>query len=498
MGQSPTAHGDDLGLLAETVLQPGFVGTEAPEWILRRIAGGLGSAVLFGRNVDTPDQVAALVGQLRAENPDLIVAIDEETGDVTRLHARSGSTRPGNYALAAIDDVELTEAVARDLGTELAGLGINLNYAPSADVNSDPGNPVIGTRAFGSDPDVAARHVAAWVRGQQSAGVGACAKHFPGHGDTHTDSHHGVPVIEHDQEWIRAVELTPFRAAVQAGVRAVMTGHLLVPAFDWENVATHSSAILRGLLRDELGFTGLVITDGIEMAGSAGRLGIGGSAARAIVAGADAICVGGENADETVIDRMRDSIVAAVHDGSLPAERLADAAARVRAYAAWSAAARARDDRAVDDAEVGTSAARRALQIRTPDGVNAVRPLTVAPHVLKLATGTNLAVGPTPWGLAEPMRARFAATTAAELAADGDLDDALRPADGRPLVVVVRDAHRHNWVADRLARVVRLRPDAVVVEMGVPAAEPVGAAHIATFGAARACGEAVAELLAGR
>jgi beta-N-acetylhexosaminidase len=485
-----------LRLMAEAVLQPGFDGTAAPDWVRRRIAGGLGGVVLFGRNIAGPQQVAALVGQLREENPDLVVAIDEEAGDVTRLHARSGSTRPGSYALAAIDDPALTETVARDLGIELDRLGINLNYAPSADVNSNPGNPVIGTRAFGPDPAVAARHVAAWVRGQQSVGVGACAKHFPGHGDTQVDSHHGVPVIDRDREQIQAVELVPFRAAIAAGVRAVMTGHLLVPAYDRENVATHSPAILHGLLRAELGFEGLVVTDGIEMAGSAARYGIGGSAARAIAAGADAICVGGENDGEDVVDLMSDCIVAAVHDGALPAERLADAAERVRAYAAWSATTRAGAAGVVADSGAALDAARRALRIRTPDGRNDVRPITAAPHVLEFAAHVNLAVGATPWGLAEPLRARFDGTTATTVDAGDDLDAELASAVGRPLVVVVRDVHRHDWMADRLAELVRRRPDAVVVEMGVPAAEPVGAVHIATFGAARVCGEAAAELLA--
>jgi beta-N-acetylhexosaminidase len=486
-------------VLAEAVLQPGFEGTVAPDWIRRRIARGLGGAVLFGRNIETPEQTAALTAQLRAENPDLIIAIDEETGDVTRVHARSGSTRPGNYALAEIDDPELTEAVARDLGEELAHLGISLNYAPSADINSNPDNPVIGTRAFGADPAVAARHVAAWVRGQQSAGVGACAKHFPGHGDTHTDSHHGVPLINRSQDEIRAAELVPFRAAIAAGVRAVMTGHLLVPALDPDRIATLSPRIVQGLLRDELGFTGLVITDGIEMAASAARYGIGGASARAIAAGVDAICVGGEHADEATVDLMRDSIVAAVRDGSLPLARLAEAATRNRVYATWSAAYRGtgRHDW-TGDGVIGRTAARRALRIRTADGSGTVRPLTAAPHVVEFATTVNLAVGPTPWGLAEPLRAVFGGTTTSGFGADGDLDSVLRPAADRPLIVVVRDVHRHRWMADRLAEVIRLRPDAVVVEMGIPVARPVGDTYIATFGAARACGEAIADLLAGR
>ncbi|WP_146765297.1 glycoside hydrolase family 3 N-terminal domain-containing protein, partial [Micromonospora saelicesensis] len=179
-----TTTNGHLPALAAAVLQPGFVGTTPPPWVCRWLGEGLGSVVLFARNVVDTEQVAALTATLRAERPDVIVAIDEEAGDVTRLESVHGSSRPGNFALGAVDDPELTEAVARDLGAELAAAGITLNYAPDADVNSNPANPVIGVRSFGADPVLVARHTAAWVRGLQAGGVAACAKHFPGHGDT--------------------------------------------------------------------------------------------------------------------------------------------------------------------------------------------------------------------------------------------------------------------------------------------------------------------------
>src|SRR5262249_34256033 len=150
---------------------------------------------LFDRNIANATQVAALTAALRAERPDVVVAIDEEAGDVTRIESRTGSSRPGNLALGAVDDPSLTAQVARDLGRQLANLGITLNYAPDVDVNSNPDNPVIGVRSFGSAPDLVARHGAAWVYGLQAAGVAACAKHFPGHGDTSVDSHEEIPRI---------------------------------------------------------------------------------------------------------------------------------------------------------------------------------------------------------------------------------------------------------------------------------------------------------------
>src|SRR6201992_3275855 len=191
-------HGG-LPELAATVLQPGFVGTSAPDWVRRWLGEGLGGVALFARNVESPDQVARLTAQLRAERPDVIVAIDEEAGDVTRFESRHGSSRPGNLGLGSVDDPELTEAVACDLGVDLARAGITLDYAPDTDVNSNPDNPIIGVRAFGVDAELVARHSGAFVRGLQSAGVAACAKHFPGHGDTSADSHHDVPVIDRDR-----------------------------------------------------------------------------------------------------------------------------------------------------------------------------------------------------------------------------------------------------------------------------------------------------------
>lgn len=328
-------HGE-LPELAAAVMQPGFVGTSAPDWVRRWLGAGLGGVALFARNVESPVQVAALTAQLRAEHPDVIVAIDEEAGDVTRFESRHGSSRPGNLALGAIDDPELTEAVARDLGRDLADAGITLDYAPDADVNNNPANPVIGVRAFGADPELAARHTAAFVRGLQESGVAGCAKHFPGHGDTSVDSHHDVPLIARSRAELDAGELVPFRAAIAAGAKAVMTGHLLVPAYDPELPATLSRRILAGLLREELGFQGVIVTDAIEMQGVSRRFGLAGAAVRALAAGVDAICVGGENADEQTAIELRDAIVAAVRSGDLPEERLRDAVARVRSLAAWT------------------------------------------------------------------------------------------------------------------------------------------------------------------
>ncbi len=500
---------DQLYRDALTVLQPGFEGTTAPEWVLRKLADGLGSVALFGRNVTDPAQLAALTAELRAVNPDVLVAIDEEGGDVTRLEVGSGSSWPGNLALGAIDDPALTRDVARELGRALAGCGINFNWAPSADVNSNPGNPIIGVRSFGADPELCARHTAAWVEGLQLAGVAACAKHFPGHGDTAIDSHHGLPVIDVDEDVLRSRDLPPFRAAVAAGAKAVMSAHIMIPALDPVYPVTLSRIVLAGLLRSHtgggLGYDGLIVTDAIEMGAIADTYGIEEGTVLALAAGADAICVGGGLADEGTVLQLRDAIVGAVRAGRLSEERLAEAAERVRALGSWARIS-AQAGVAEPDLAVGLRAARRALRV-TADPAQVFRPVTDRPFVASFSPESNIAVGDdTPWGVAGMLAERFPGTCAEsvgpEVAEPATLDAlverVLTGAEGRSLVLVTRDVHRHDWMSAALQRLLTARPDALVVEMGVPQATPAGALHIATHGAARVCGLAAVEVLTGQ
>ncbi|MBQ0828272.1 glycoside hydrolase family 3 protein [Streptomyces tagetis] len=487
---------DTLTRDALTVLQPGFDGTTAPDWLLRRLGEGLASVGLFGRNIASPEQLAALTARLRAEREDVLVAIDEEGGDVTRLEVRDGSSFPGNHALGAVDDVVLTREVAAELGRRLAACGVNLNWAPSADVNSNPDNPVIGVRSFGADTDLAARHTAAYVTGLQSAGVAACTKHFPGHGDTAVDSHHALPRIDVDAAVLAERDLRPFRAAIAAGSRAVMSAHILVPALDAERPATLSRRILLDLLRGELGFDGLIVTDGMEMRAIADAYGIERGSVLAIAAGADAICVGGGLADEETVRRLCDALVAAVRSGELPEERLADAARRVRDLADWTArAAAGRADADAGDPEVGLRAARRALRVTGAEGFT---PLAGAPYVAAFTPVANIAVGhETPWGIAAELGRLVPGTETGSFAGPDAGREALAAAGSRRVVAVVRDEHRHPWMAEALDALLAARPDTVVVEMGVPRAEPRGALHVATHGAARVCGRAAAEVIAG-
>jgi beta-N-acetylhexosaminidase len=449
---------------------PGFDGLTVPDWLRRGVADGLGGVVLFARNVRDPEQLAALAASLRAERSDLLIAVDEEGGDVTRLEAATGSSFPGNLALGAVDDPALTRRVAAAIGGELASVGVNLDLAPVADVIVDPANPIVGVRSFGSDAQLVARHVAAFVEGLQGVGVAACAKHFPGHGETAADSHLELPTAETDRETLLERALPPFAAAVDAGVRAVMTAHVRFPALDDEPATLSVGAI--GLLRSELGFAGLVLTDALEMRAISGTVGLEEGGVRALAAGADALCLGADRTPSDV-ERVQAAIVEAVRSGRLREERLREAARRVAEAAAWASSPTPRRDR-----EVGLEAARRALRVEGDTALDG------EPLVVELWPEPTIAAGKAHHGLGELLGAETIRLR------EGDQLPSLDP--NRPLVVVLRDAHRHRWERELVPSGV------IVVETGVPEWRPANArAYVATKGAGRANLEAAAELLGG-
>ena len=479
---------DSIERLADRCLLPGFTGTKAPDWVLRRTAAGLGGVCLYARNIETPEQLAALTASLHAERSELLIAIDEEGGDVTRLEARAGSSYPGNLALGAVDDVGLTRAVALAMGADLAAAGIDLNLAPVADVNSNPINPVIGVRAFGAQPAPVARQTAAWVTGLQEAGVAACVKHFPGHGDTSVDSHLALPVVNDDPHASGALE--PFRAAIAAGVRAVMSAHIVVPSIDGAP-ATISAKVMTGLLRGELGFDGLAVSDGLEMRAIADGVGIVEGTVLALAAGCDLLCIGGGLAGEDITIELRNAIVAAVRSGRVSEARLAEAAFRVDQLAEWR---HRQDGTPALNPGIGLAAARRAIKVEGSVRVDA------NPVLVQLRSTPSQAAGVVPWGVAEPLARLGAHVTALELDAPPEnLEAILGEAAERSLVLVVRNLHRHPWMAALAEAVLAQRPDAILVEMGLPACRPAGAAaYVTTFGASRVGGVAAAEALLGR
>jgi len=491
---------------AAGTLLASFPGDTVPPWLWRRVDEGLGGVCLYGSNREAG--TAAVAAALHAVRGEVVVALDEEGGDVTRLEAITGSSVPGNAALGAVDDVDLTRSVAVALGLALREAGVDLDLAPCADVNSDPTNPVIGVRSFGADPHLVARHTAAFVAGLQSAGVSACAKHFPGHGAVDVDSHHDLPILDAPGDVLEARELAPFRAAVAAGVAAVMPGHLLVPALD-EVPATVSRRVLADLLRGELGFDGVVVTDALDMGGAGGPATIPANVVRALSAGADLCCLGPDN-DDALIDACLADVVAAVERGELAAARVADAARRVAGIRVGATAdptnpavARAGVDAARGLAAIGAEAARRAVRVdgELPAGL-------AGAHVVELDRPTNIAAGSVPWGVGAALRDLDPTATVSRVP-EGDeraVASALLAARRRPLVVVARDPQRRRAQAAALRTLLTARPDAVLVDMGWPAADglagaalrlPTARTHVTTFGASRASGEAVARLLTG-
>jgi beta-N-acetylhexosaminidase len=459
-----------LEAAANACLLPGFEGREPPDWLRRRLGDGLGGVLLFARNIGDPEQVARLTAALRRERPELLVSTDEEGGDVTRLEAASGSSYPGNLALGAVGDVDLTTRVAAAIAHDLAAAGINLDLAPVADVIVARENPIVGVRSFGSDPELVGRHVAAFVRGLQSVGVAACVKHFPGHGEVAEDSHLELPTAEIDRETLFARALPPFRAAVEAGVQAVMTAHIRVPAMD-DAPATLSRRLIEGVLRRELGFDGVVVTDALEMRAISATIGLGEAGVRALAAGADLLCLGADLAPEEV-DEVAAAIQGAVRGGRLPEERLQQAAERVAALAAWAS----QPEAGKADRSAGAEAAARALGMEGEPALERPLVVEVRPEAT-IAAGESQHALADVWPDAEVVQLR-----------EGD---SLPELDGdRQLVLVVRDAHRHAWQRELF------RPGAVVVETGYPAWRPEGAAaYVATFGAGRANLEALAERL---
>ncbi|MEM9176147.1 MAG: beta-N-acetylhexosaminidase [Myxococcota bacterium] len=294
----------------------GFPGHDVPEDLAALVrAGRVGGVILFKRNVRDPGQVRRVVAELHALAPDdapLVVALDQEGGRVQRLRA-PWTEWPPMRALGRRGPEE-TARFARALAVELRDCGFDLDFAPVVDVDSNPANPVIGDRSFGGTPEIVSAHATAFIEAMQDEGVAACAKHFPGHGDTNVDSHLALPKLDLDLGRLREIELPPFRAAVEAGVASVMTAHVLFPRLDEKRPATLSADVM-GLLRGELAYDGLVFSDDIEMRAMADHWSSHACSIGVLEAGVDAILVCSK-AD------LRDEVLAhleAAQDGLLEA-----------------------------------------------------------------------------------------------------------------------------------------------------------------------------------
>lgn len=321
----------DLRRHAGQLALAGFAGRAIPAE-LRALARefDLGGVILFARNVESPEQVAELAreAQSLAQELPLWIGVDQEGGRVARLKAPF-TTWPPMLTLGRSGDVQLAGRFARALAVELKAVGVSLDFAPVLDVLTNPQNTAIGDRALAGRADDVARLGAAIITAIQAEGVAACGKHFPGHGDTSTDSHHELPLIEHPPERLREVELVPFKAAIEAGVAAIMTAHILFPALDTERPATLSPGIVGGLLKQTLGYRGLVLSDDLEMKAIGGRYGLPEATVAALAAGCDAVLMCGT--DQAPQVAALELVIHSVEAGTLPLKRVEDAMARHRA-----------------------------------------------------------------------------------------------------------------------------------------------------------------------
>lgn len=325
------------------LLMVGFVGTsEVPTGMQELIREyNLGGAIYFSRNVQSPAQLTNLSMQLQqlakesSAGLPLFVSIDQEGGIVSRLPG-SATIFPGNMALGAVNDPDLVYEMGRAVAQELKALGVNINLAPVLDVNNNPANPVIGVRSYGENPELVSRLGVAYIRGLQEEGVLACGKHFPGHGDTGFDSHLALSSVPHARERLFEVEMKPFQEAIAAGLASIMSAHVIFPAFEPDGVpATLSGRVLTDLLRKELGFDGLLMTDCMEMQAIAGHYGPAEAAVRAIEAGVDLVLV------SHTLEMQKDSyrgILEAVKMGRINEARIDESVARIlkwKEYLAW-------------------------------------------------------------------------------------------------------------------------------------------------------------------
>lgn len=299
----------------------GFDGTSvSSEWAELQARYKPGGMILFARNLEGPTQIVELTNGLQARSPHspLLIAIDQEGGRVSRL-PKGFTIFPPCGVVGTCRSEELAYAAAAVTAAELRAVGVNMNMAPVLDVHSNPDNPIIGDRAYGTQPGVVAELGLAAIRGFQGKGVVACGKHFPGHGDTSTDSHKELPVVKASAEVLFERELPPFRRTIAGGLASIMTAHVVYPALDAQRPATLSPTILTGLLREQLGFDGVIVTDDLEMRAIVDHHGIEDAAVQAFLAGADILLICKDRGRAVA---AMDAVRKAVELGTIPADRL--------------------------------------------------------------------------------------------------------------------------------------------------------------------------------
>jgi beta-N-acetylhexosaminidase len=465
--------------------------TPAIERLVRE--GRIGGVILFAKNIRSSEQVRALASDLQALAdaaglPPLFISVDQEGGMVNRL-TEGVTVFPGAMALGATGSPQDAAAAARMTSRELRALGINVNHAPVLDVNSDAANPIIGVRAFGDEPGAVGRFGAACVAAAKSAGVLATPKHFPGHGATTVDSHLDLPAVDKDRQRLWHDDLAPYAAALAAGADGVLTAHVVYPALDPDLPATLSRPVLTTLLREELGFAGVVFTDSMEMKAITARWGRGPAAVRALGAGADVIMACGPTAAQW---QTLEAVRAAAEDGTLEAGVLRRSAARIaEAKSRYCAAGPAPAfDKTVHEAAAEAIADRAVTLVRDDARVLPLRAERIA----------VLHVGSDAWVTANPRLGEELAALMPGVTVAGSVGDV----SGRnwDVVVVVSLSWRSYEGVPTIGRLhEEFGNSLVVVGAGNPyelARFPQVPAYLAAYGPDPASMRAAAKVLAGR
>lgn len=471
----------------------------------------VGGIIIFPHNLSTLRGLAMLVSQAQqaAANNEpyipLFVAADQEGWPIWRL-PEGATIFPSNMAVGATHSIEDARLMAQVMAEEMKALGINMNLAPVMDINSNPDNPIIGTRSFGSSPDLVSRLGTAMIETYQSHGVVATAKHFPGHGDTSVDSHLELPTIEHDLARLEAVELPPFQAAISAGVDCIMTAHIYVPALDEEpdRPATLSPSVLQGLLREQMGFQGLIATDSLGMLGITSRYDLPTATSLAFEARADLLLFGHDPGHPPAEQRAAyEQLLDLVKEGSIPMSRLDDSVRRIlrvklrRGILTWEAGDL---DRALED--VGTTEHLAAVQRVALDSITLVRddsgllPLTPEASILVIYPRGGA-------GLGQAISQRAPLATLLEVSEDPTWREVIRAmdlADHAQLVVMgTRNALQHPGQAQLVQTLLPGR-ELVVVALDLPydlLSYPEVPTYLATYGRATVSLEALADVLFG-
>ncbi len=463
----------------------------------------VGGVILFARNVKNPQQVAELCAKLQkiaveSGHPGLFIAIDQEGGRVARFTEDTGFTEfPGAMAVAATGNVENARMVAQMMAAEMKAVGINVDFAPDLDVNNNPLNPVIGVRSYGSDPQQVASYGVAVIEGLQAQGILAFGKHFPGHGDTGVDSHIALPEVAHDRERLEAVEFVPFKAAMQAGVAGIMSAHVTFPAIDAQPgvPATLSEKVLTNLIRGEMGYQGLVVTDSLEM----GALGEAGypvplAAAKAFQAGADLLLF---NRDHNLHRKAIREIEQWIQEGKISPDRLNQSVQRILAAKQQFGILNPVVNLTPDQA--GTAAAREISRQVARESITLLRdPAGLLPFdkdqkylVVEVpgADGLGVALGLT-------------FVKVQDKPSQAEIRNVIGMArDGRPVIVATSDANRNEAQIQLVRSIIDAGNPVIVVAIRNPydiMAFPDVDAYLATYGANPPAFEALAEVIWGR